>query len=244
MGLKHTIPLCALLFLGCQREQLDDCITSAGPMRTEERITGGFHRIDLGDRIDLVFETRSSGTVSVQAGANLLGQITTEVSDGTLTVRNEMRCNWVRSFKPRITVHVPVAGMEHLTLRGTGDVSSTDTISGSFFAMEQRGAEGSCALLLQVDRTEIGLHSGAGNVSIRGRCTTANLFSGIMGAIDADELRADLVNINNSGIADIRCWAELQMNVGIYDVGDVYYRGDPPVIQSTITGSGSLIHVN
>ena len=65
-----------------------------------------------------------------------------------------------------------------------------------------------------------------------------------MGAIDADELRADLVNINNSGIADIRCWAELQMNVGIYDVGDVYYRGDPPVIQSTITGSGSLIHVN
>ncbi|MBK8500618.1 MAG: DUF2807 domain-containing protein [Flavobacteriales bacterium] len=147
MELKQLIPLSILLF-GCQPEQWNDCMTSTGSMSTQERIVGDFNTIDVGDRVDLVLEERSSGSVSVEAGANLLGQITTEVSDGTLKVRNEMRCNWVRSFKPRIVVHVPVDQVAKLVLRGTGNVSCTDSLIRDRFELEQWGAQGSASLLL------------------------------------------------------------------------------------------------
>ncbi len=243
MELKHAIPLCALLLLGCEREQWDDCITSAGPMRSEERAVGDFHTIDLSDRVDLVIEERAFGTVSVEAGDNLLGQIITEVENGTLLVRNDMTCNWVRSFKPRITVHVPVDQVSKLVLRGTGNISCADTIIRDRFELEQWSAQGSADLLLSVISCSIALHTGAGDVRLRGRCMqTADLYSGIQGPMDASGMIARFVNVNNSGIADIHCWVTEQLNVGIHDVGDVYYRGEPGAVQAEITGGGSLIH--
>lgn len=243
MELKQIIPLCALLLTGCEREQWNDCITSTGSTRTEDRTVGDFHTIDLDDRVDLVLEERTSGSVSVEAGENLIAQITTEVSDGTLKVRNEMRCNWVRSFKPRITVHVPADQVAKLVLRGTGHVSCADTILRDRFELEQWSAVGSADLLLAVTSCSIALHTGAGDVTLRGRChQTADLFSGIQGPIDASGMITRFVNVNNSGITDVRCWVTEQLNVQIHDVGDVYYRGEPSGVQETITGTGRLIH--
>ena len=244
MELKQLFPIAALALLGCQRDQWDDCITSSGSERTEERTIAAFTTIELDDRIDLVLETRDVGSVSVEAGSNLIGQVVTEVDNGVLKVRNDMRCHWVRSFKPRVVVHVPVAGIDRVILRGTGNVSCTDTIVRAFFALEQWGAEGDCALLLNVDVVDIGLHTGAGKATLRGCCATANLYSGIMAPIDASGLDADVVNVNNSSVADFRCRVALKLNVGIHSVGDVYYTGTPPEVYTSITGSGHLYHMD
>jgi hypothetical protein len=242
MELKWVIPVCALLLAGCEREQWDDCITSTGPERIEERAVGGFHTVDLSDRVDLVLEPRASGTVAVEAGRNLLGQVGTEVRDSVLYIANDNRCNWVRSFKPRITVHVPVTAVRKLVLRGTGDVSCTDTLRVQDFRVEQHGAQGTTDLLLDVHTCAVGLHTGAGDVRLRGRCTSqADLYSGIMAPIDASQLRARFVAVNNSGIADIRCWATEGLDAQLYSVGDVYYRGDPGSVQSLVLGEGRLI---
>ena len=143
-------------------------------------------------------------------------------------------------MKPRMAVHVPVEGIEKLTVRGTGNVSCRDTIVRDRFELEQWGAQGSASLLLKVTTCAIGLHTGAGDVHAVGECSaTANLFSGIQGPIDAHALKAREVNVNNSGIADIRCWATERLYVQLSDVGDVYYTGDPQV-SSVATGSGRL----
>jgi len=242
MVAKWLIPLGALLFAGCEREQWDDCITSAGPQRVEERTLAAFNAIDLTDKVDVVFEHRGANTVAVEAGRNLLGQVVTEVQGGTLYIRNDNRCNWVRSFKPRITVRVPLEQVELLTVRGTGNVSCTDTIIRSHFSLQQWSAVGTVHLLLDVGAMECGLHSGAGDAVLEGRCSgTADLFSGIMGPIDASRLRTRFVNVNNSGVADIKCWATELLSAQINKVGDVYYRNQPVNITSSITGTGRLI---
>lgn len=243
MELKRFIPALALLFAGCEKEQWDDCITSTGAMREEQRALVAFHTVELKDRVDLLLEQRNAGSVIIEAGVNLIGQVITEVRDSVLYVRNDNRCNWVRSFKPRITVKVPVDGIRRLVLRGTGNVECADTIRTGYFLLEQWGAQGSAALLLAVDRADIALHTGAGDVIAHGHCNMeANLFNGIMGPIDASGLRAPVVNVNNSGVTDIRCWVEERLDVQIRDVGDVYVRGDPSDIRTDITGSGGVIH--
>ncbi|HRH38257.1 MAG TPA: DUF2807 domain-containing protein [Flavobacteriales bacterium] len=242
MELKHIIILGTFALAGCNREQLDDCVTSAGAMRTEERATGAITEVDLSDRIDLVIEARDANTISVEAGANLIAQVSTEMEGGKLTVRNDMRCNWVRSFKPRITVHVPASALQHVVLRGTGNITSTDSIRVNYFLLEQWGGEGSCSLLISNDRTDIALHTAAGDCTVHGACNTANLYSGIMAPLDASGLRARTVAVNNSGVSDVRCWAVDHLNVQLRDVGDVYYSGSPSTLETSVTGSGHLIH--
>jgi hypothetical protein len=246
MALKAHICLLLLVCMlsACKREQMDDCFTSTGSIRMEERSLEAFHGIDLDDRIDLVLDHLPATTITVEAGKNLLGQISTEVRDGVLHVRNENRCNWVRSFKPRITVRVPIDEVDLITVRGQGDVSATDTIRKDAFRIEQWGGMGTADLIVDVSVIHIGLHTGAGDVILKGRTGhSANFYSGMLGTIDASGMRARVVNVNNSGVGDFRCWAHEGLNVRINDAGDVYYRGDATV-SSEITGSGRLIKVD
>ncbi len=244
MALKAIIALASiLLFAGCKKEQWDDCITSTGPQRSEERVLAGFHTVDVSDRIDVVLDHVPATTIIVQAGRNLLDQVITEVRDSVLYIANDNRCNWVRSFKPRIMVKVPIGAVHSLVLRGTGDVSAMDTVRQDILRIDQWLAMGTVDLTVNVNSIEVGLHTGAGDVVLRGQVqANANYYSGIMGTIDAGDLRAAIVNINNSGVGDFHCWASDQLNVQINDAGDVYYRGDP-AIESSINGSGALIRI-
>lgn len=243
MELKRALPLALILLTSCEREQMNDCVTSTGPMRTEERSVGAFSAIELNDRIDLVIGPRATGTVAVEAGRNLLGQLVTEVKDGVLVIRNDMTCHWVRSFKPRITVHVPINTWQRLSLRGTGNVHTTDTIVGDYLEVEQWEGEGSTLLLVRTLNTNIAMHTGAGSITLRGTTSAAYLYSGIMAPLDASGLHAEDVTVNNSGVADIRCRASQSLNVQLFDAGDVYYYGAPATITSTVTGSGRLIRM-
>ncbi len=244
MALRLAIAVVILLLCGCQREQWDDCITSTGPTVSEQRVVSGHYIIELEDRIDLELDPTTVGKLTVTGGRNLLDQVRTEVVDGILHISNNNTCNWVRSFKPRITVRASSVGLERLVLRGTGDVRCTDTIMAPLLAVEQWGAQGTVRLLLAVNNVEVGLHTGAGDVVLHGRCTgEARLYSGIMGPIDASGLRASRVSVNNSGITDIRCWATDELHVLIGDVGDVYYRGEPSLLNTDIQGSGQVLRL-
>lgn len=232
-----------ILLSGCAKEKWDDCFTSTGPITEQLRTVGNFSEIRLYDRVNLVLEERSTGTLIVEAGRNLLGQIETDVSDGVLTIRNDNTCNWVRSFRPKITIKVSADQVARLELMGTGEVLSTATVHRSVFSVEQHKAQGSAVIALDVDTCYVGSHSGAGSITCTGSAAVAYLFSGIMGPIDAMGLDAGEVHLNNSGVADMRCHASSSLGVEIYGVGDVYYSGNP-TITSNLQGSGQLIKVN
>lgn len=242
MVMRCVLPLLLVLLVACQPEQWDDCVTSTGPQRMEVRSLGSFHRVYLEDRVDLVLETREPGTVAVVAGSNLLDQVVTEVVDGVLLVRNENRCNWVRDLRARITVRVPKDAVHELELHGTGNVSALDTLYGTLFRIEQHNAQGTVDLLLAVDTCYVGLHTGAGDVRLAGRCDVAYLYSGIMAPIQASALTAQEVNVNNSGVADITCRAVQRLNALVLDIGDVRYYGDP-LVEATMTGRGEVVRL-
>ncbi len=235
----------ALLLPGCARENMDDCFTSMGPQRVETRVVSAFHSIRLQGRVDLLItqDTVAAPSVTVEAGRNLMPHLITEVVGEELRVDNTIKCNWVRSLKELPVVHVTLPRLEKLTYGGTGDVHATTPIRLDVFRMEQHEGQGTVRLELDVDTCYIGLHAGVGNIIITGATHTAHLYTSNFGHVDARALDAQLVLLNNSGSGDIHCVARDALYAILTNAGDVYYSGGPPVVESTVTGTGRLIGV-
>jgi hypothetical protein len=243
----YGIALLSIALSGCAKENMGDCFTSTGPWTMEQRSVPDFSIIKLNDRIDLVITQDSlaeAPTVTVEAGRNILPNVVTELRDGLLYIGNGMRCNWVRDLKERPLVRVTVRALDEIVYSGVGDVSATTPIRGSTFRLEQWDGHGTVRLELDVDTCWIGMHTGVGDAVITGRTHTAWYYTANFAHIDGQGLGARVVLLNNSGSGDIRCRASEALFAQVRNVGDVYYSGDPPVLDAVVLGPGRLVRLD
>lgn len=241
--IKQFVILCAsLLLASCAKEHRGDCFLGVGGHMSEVRTLSEFRSIVLEDRIDLELRQDSTArpTLVVEGGSNLLPRITTEVRNGELHISSDLKCNWVRKLEhPKVRLTFP--RLERITYRGVGDITAVTPIRGGTFRLEQRDGHGTVRLQLHVDTAWIGLHTGVGDAVISGTADQLSLYTLNFAHIDAGSLAAREVLVNNSGSGDIRCRASDALFVQVRSVGDVYYAGDPSILQAQLTGSGRLV---
>src|SRR5689334_18323193 len=104
IGQFLLIGILLLSLTTCQKEHLFDCFKSAGKSVTENRAATPFTNINLTNNVDLIINPDTTFYIKVTAGDNLIDGIITELQGTTLYIRNENRCNWMRSFKNTYTV--------------------------------------------------------------------------------------------------------------------------------------------
>lgn len=245
MKIPYTIigPAVLLVLAGCAKEQWDDCFTAVGNIVMDERPVDPFTAIDLSDRFDLVITPDTIDRLIIEAGQGLLEQIRSEVIDGTLVIRDENTCNWVRRFDAPMIAHVHCRGLKYLVCRGTGDVTCSAPITTSVFEVSALNANGRIGLQVVVDTCVIGNSTGAADIVIAGFTQQARLYSGSYGRIDARELEAVDVLVYHNGSNDLVLHASGTLGATLLSNGDVYYDGGPVILWSTITGSGQLIEL-
>ena len=229
---------------GCQKERWDDCFTPVGSITMDERQVAGFTSIDIGDKINLVITPDQEDRLVLEAGDRLLEQIRTEVVGNTLMIRNENTCNWVRRLDVPITVHVWCAALDEITYRGTGDISSTDTITGPLFRFYSENGAGRVDLLLNVAGCYIGLFNGSTDVTVSGSCIEAWFYTFGFGRLGAAGFRTQKCHPHSNSSGMLTCHASDQLYATIDNIGDIYYAGNPSEVHSTIVGTGQLIGID
>jgi len=240
-----SIAVCMFFLAACAKEERGDCFVSAGALTTELRSVGDFHSIVLDDRIDLVLtqDSLAESSITVEAGRNLLGRVHTEVRNGELRITSNLKCNWVRNLKERTVVHATFRQLERITYRSVGNITATTPIHGRTFRLEQWDGHGTVRLEVHVDTCWIGLHTGVGDAVVSGTVQQLSLYTLNFAHIDASSFTASEVLLNNSGSGDIRCRATEALYVQVRNTGDVYYSGEPAMLEAQLTGSGRLIKV-
>lgn len=231
----------ALLLSSCSKDHLFDFTKSTGPVVSETRQCNSFSRLHLDDNVDIILHTDTTPFLKVTAGQNLLEGIITEVSENTLYVKNENRCNWVRSFKNRYTVEVGLAQPEMISYYGSGTVTCADTIRSDDFTFDCWNGSGSVDLLLDCGTVRLSIHNGRCDLRASGESGVTYLFLNDTGYLLTGDLRSGYCYVRNSGTGDILLNVEKELGVEIFYYGSVFYRGDPYRIDRNITGSGRLI---
>jgi hypothetical protein len=177
----------------------------------------------------------------ITAPGNLISDIETEVEAGKLTVRNTNKCNFVRSYKNRITIRICAPDFEDIQNYATGDVTTVNAIQGSRFSIDNRSAAGVQRLFLKVDTVNIATHTGVSDAIVRGECDVVYLFNQGVGEIDAAQLQSRSAYVNNSSLNDLYVNARDYLYVYIQLSGNVFYDGNTSSIDQLIEGNGALL---
>lgn len=230
-----------LAFTSCDDFFLDDCMKSTGSMETEERSAGTFNTLSVSDNVDVKIIPSSRYHISVTAGENLLEKIITMQEGSTLYIRNENKCNWVRSFKNRITIAVEVISLDRITYNGTGNITCTDSISSDLFYFENFSGAGSIQLMLNCKESWIVSHTGPADVTASGWTGVSYVYLGGNGFINCSMLGTGYSFVSSKGTNDMRVNVEKELGATIEANGNIYYSGNPYKVTSEITGEGKLI---
>ena len=122
---------CLALFFSCKKENACDCFKGRGAPVSETRvISASFNTLQAFDRVDVYYiqdTTSTTCTVKVVTGKNLVSNISIEVVNGALQIKDNNKCNFVRSDNS-VTVYVTAPHILHLIQDGVGNMYSGNII--------------------------------------------------------------------------------------------------------------------
>ena len=233
--------LMLILLSSCDKDHLLDCLKSSGSTASETReVTGEFNRIDVYNNPEVIITQDSINSITVEAGEHIISGITTEINNGTLTIRNENKCNWVRSYSKTIAVFVHVKKLDFIHHHGSSTISSTNRLENVTFDFNVWNS-GDINLIVHADSIYSRQHLAVGDITLTGESTYLYIFNKSNAFTNEKNLAAQISYVVQKGTGDCHVNISQNMTVEIHDSGNIYYSGNPQV-SSTITGSGKLIH--
>ncbi|MFL5753044.1 MAG: head GIN domain-containing protein [Bacteroidia bacterium] len=242
MKLILYLPVLALLFSSCKKENLCDCFKGTGKPGVETRDLKGFDRILMEDKMDVYFSQSPDSTfeVKIEGGSHLLKLIKAEVVGNELRLRNDNKCDFMRSYKKSgIKVHVKAPSLSYITNKSVGNFYSENTINGG---MIEYDIQNSGDIILSVNCNTVSGHlHGAGDAIVSGSTLNHSVHSTGQSFVNAENLDTPFcfIYFNSSGTAKINANAEIFAK--LYGSGNVYYKGNPGIITVERYGKGQLI---
>jgi hypothetical protein len=234
--LLYTVAL--FIVLGCQKNK---CFHGTGKLKSETRKTAYFTEIKAEKNINIILTPDSNNQLTIEAGEKMLPYIETNVTDGTLWLRNKSKCNFLRSFKNNITVTVPAARVKKISHTGSGNISSTTTLYNPVFKMDISDGSGSYNIKLESDSVFLWQHTGPADFTLSGKTNYLYTYTAANGWFYLDNLKTNNAHINHNGTGDVLIWAENSLFIELYNMGNIQYRGNPKITVSAHTGSGKIL---
>jgi len=240
---KRTNTLLLLLLIvliSCKKEN-NRCFKSYGDITKEVRVTNAFSFIELDDRINLFLTQDSVHKIEVEAGENLLPLIKTEIENGKLRIYDRNMCYWFRGYDKEINVYVSYVELDSMRFSGAGTISTTNTMKGDYFMLNLWGAGGSVNMNVDLQESHFNIHTGTGDITLKGKSTTNYAYSASNGFLFLSELETSNTFLSSNGTGDFYVYATSAIGVQIYGPGSVFYSGNPDVLWEIDEGEGNLV---
>ena len=248
-GLKNILLLMILLMmiagLSCKKSPVLDCFNSTGKIKKIEREIGDFTSILLKDNVNLHLRQANKNKLILEAGSNLMSKIITVVNaEGVLEIKNDNRCNWVRSFDKPINVYLDFVRLDTLEYRSIGNVTNEDTLRIDTLVVNVKEGAGKIELTVNTYKISTNLHYGTADIITSGNAKISFVYLAGAGKIDNRLLRAFQVYGINKSSNDVYINTVTTLYVNIDNIGNIYYYGNPGDVTLGGIGTGKLIPLN
>jgi len=225
---------------GCGKE---GCLKNAGAVKSTVRELDLFREIKLYDKIDVVLTQDSVQMVRVETGDNMLPNIETTVIDSVLTVRDNSSCKWVRNLDEKITVYISTSKLRQIIYHGAGNITSTNTFKADEFTIDSPEGLGAINLKLDCRQTNILIRMNAADIILQGKSARTSVYCAVSGSVNLRDFVSDYVTIDHRSVRDSWVNVVTTLDARILYKGNLYYKGNPPWIDSVYNSSGRMFRL-
>lgn len=234
--------LAGLFVTSCDKDHVFDFMKSTGKIiKVDRQVTENFAEIMLEDNVNLILTQGPSYQIILEGGENLLPGIDTEIRDSVLTIRNNNKFNWVRSYDKPLNAYVTAPHFLRLGFRSTAEITCTDTIREDSIFITSHDGSGYINLIIRTHLSHISLNYGSSDVKVSGFSNNNFIHSGSYGPIHCLDLQTYNTYMTNEGTNDCYINVKNHLEYRIRGMGSIYYKGKPLSITGTSTGQGRLI---
>lgn len=237
-----------LLFAGCDSEDANDCLQTAGPQISEEVPVDSFNEIIVYERVKLFLQKGESHKVIVETGENLWNEIEISVADNRLSIKNNNACNLFRDYEVT-KVYVTTPDLTWLQNSSGSTIESIGTLKYPeiwlrSFNQEMDAAihtDGDFQLDLDVERLRI-TNDNASNYFLTGKVEYADIFfAGGDGRLEAEDLLVQHYEVFHRGTNKMIINPQQSLKGTIYGFGDIISKNRPPIVNVDTRYTGKLI---
>jgi hypothetical protein len=210
----NAILVSAVVFAFSSCRHVGKGIKGSGVRKIEKRDLGAFTSIETTGAYQVVITCQQAAGFEIEGDDNIVPIIRTNVRGNVLHISSETGYN---SSKP-IVVRISVPNLEGISSTGAGDILIRD---------------------VKNEKLTIG-STGAARIEASGQTNFATISSTGAGKIDADKLHAMYAKVTVTGAGSVNVYATRELNATVSGVGQITYAGDPPVVNKSVSGIGSI----
>ncbi len=206
---------------------------------TQDRHLTGFTSVAVAGSYDVFITQGSSESVKVDAPANIIDKIITEVKGGVLVIHTKEGNNWNwDSGNKKMIVYVSIKDISAVSLAGSGDVVFKDGLRAASLKIKLTGS-GDISGKVDVKNLESSI-AGSGDITLSGRADNSTVSVVGSGDFTGQNLVTTNTQVKVAGSGDARVNANDKIDASVVDSGDVHYTGSAKNISSSKAGSGSV----
>ena len=241
------------LFLGssCNGENVPDCFQKAGDLVRVEVALDSFNRVTVFENIEVILAQGAEQKVEIETGEFLLNEVSAEVEEGRLLLRNANQCNFFREYQlTKVYITTPelfeIRSSTGFPIRSATPLTFTDLrlISESFNNPESETTDGSFELELNTQSLSI-VVNGIAFFDLAGSTQNLNIVIAAGDTrVEAEALTAQIVRIDHRGSNDIRISPQQSLSGVIRGTGDVVSFNRPDLVDVEVLYRGQLIFID
>lgn len=205
-----------------------------------DRHLSGFHAVNIAGSFDVYITQGPAESVKVDAPADMMDHIKTEVENGVLKIYNKHDdFHWSDLWgHKKIRVYVAIKDVDAVSVTGSGDAFFRDGLRANALRLN---VSGSGDMTGRVDTKTLDSDiTGSGDMKLSGRAANSTISVVGSGDFSARGLLTVNTKVSVSGSGDAGINVSDRLDASVAGSGDVSYSGHPKSVNKMKSGSGDI----
>ena len=232
-----------LLFIICASIAFVSCISRGGfstikgngNLVATEIAVSEFERINSGGSAEVRFHLSQEHRVVLTTDSNLIEYV--EI----ITRNNSLNIGTKRGYSLSFTkwvVDVYSPTLTGISISGSGRFNSAEKITVPTFTSNLSGS-GRIEVVLESETFSANI-SGSGRIVVTGNSNNSNIVISGSGRFNGTDFAVNYATVRISGSGNAGIWVTDNLSANVSGSGSIYYRGNPPTVNSSVSGSGRV----
>jgi hypothetical protein len=209
-------------------------IKGNGEVVKQERKVEPFSGVDVGGAFKVFLTQGDAEKLVVEADANLLDVITTEVRGNTLTISTNEEINDPEA----LNIYITFKTLEEMEISGACKVTAENTFKLTNLDLDCSGAS-DAELRFSVENLKMDC-SGASKIELFGSAGSVSIDVSGASSLEAIELEAGTLEADVSGASNVKISVSRDLSAEVSGAACLKYKGDPSIKDFEVSGAASL----